>query len=392
MQPWPPHDTSMHTSRNVLITMRPIIVITALLAGLASETLAFSSAPKVQHVRLPITTWSSFSTSLSMAAGGSAWRQHPAAAAIPPNCKLTAEEIEGLIKKRNKARRARNFALADKLLSDLKSNNVMLDDKKKLWRADGEFFGDEKGSPAYRKAPNSKPISEKDEAYVCEKLEERAAAKQRKDYDIADDIMDELRFLMNVAVDDKKMTWRVTDPFKTLYTYGGQRFQNIPKESLKKIEQLVRDRADEKKKKNYRRADEILEDLKIHFGVRVDDNKKAWYFIQKSKEERAALNKEKESAKEKADRKGKKKKSKAKLEVSDWSVLETDTAMPEGISVEDTESMPDAISIETPKPVSQEKSELEALTMPRLKEKLREKGLAVSGRKAELIDRLLLDE
>ena len=328
-----------------------------------------------------------------MAAGGSAWSQHPAAAAISPNCKLTAEDIDGLIKKRNKARRARDFALADKILSDLKSNNVILDDKKKLWRADGEFFGDDTSSQAYRKAPNSKPISEKDEAYVCEKLEERAAAKQRKDYDVADDILDELRFLMNVAVDDEKMTWRVTDPFKTFYTYGGQRFQNIPKESLKKIEQLVRDRADEKKKKNYRRADEILEDLKIHFGVRVDDNKKAWYFIQKSKEERAASNKEKESTKEKADRRDKKKKSKAKVGVSDWSVLETDTAMPEGISLEgNTESMPDGISIEEPVPVSQEKSELEALTIPRLKDKLREKGLAVSGRKAELIDRLLLDE
>ena len=189
------------------------------------------------------------------------------------------------------------------------------------------------------------------------------------------------------------MTGVQTCALPIFYTYGGQRFQNIPKESLKKIEQLVRDRADEKKKKNYRRADEILEDLKIHFGVRVDDNKKAWYFIQKSKEERAASNKEKESTKEKADRRDKKKKSKAKVGVSDWSVLETDTAMPEGISLEgNTESMPDGISIEEPVPVSQEKSKLEALTIPQLKDKLREKGLAVSGRKAELIDRLLLDE
>ena len=356
--------------------MRPTIGFTSLLAGLASGTSAFSSDRKVQHVGLP-----SFSTALSMAAGSSAWRQHPAASKISPGCKLTAEDIEGLIKRRNKARRARNFALADKLLSDLKSNNVILDDKKKLWRADGEFFGDDTSSQAYRKAPSSKPISDNDEVYVCKKLEERAAAKQRKDYDVADDILDELRFLMNVAVDDKKMTWRVTDPFKTLYTYGGQRFQNIPKESLKNIEQLVRDRADEKKKKNYRRADEILEDLKIHFGVRVDDNKKAWYFIQKSKEERAALNKEKEWAKGKVERRDKKRKSKAKIEAPDWSVLETDTAMPEGISVEDTETMPEGtrISIEEPVPVTREKSELEALTIPQLKDKLREKGWRYQG-------------
>ena len=334
------------------------------------------------------------------ASGSSAWRQHPAASSISAECKLSAEDIEGLIKRRNKARRSRNYNLADKLLGELQSNNVVLDDKKKLWRADGELSGDDTSTHAYRKAPNSKPISNEDEAYVCERLDERAAAKQRKDYDVADEILDELRFLMNVAVDDRKMTWRVTDPFKTLYTYGGQRFQNIPKESLKQIEQLVRDRADAKKKKNFRRADEILEDLKIHFGVRVDDNKKAWYFIQKSREERAALKMEKEIAVKETDREGKnkkKKKSKTKVKVSDWSVLEIDNAMPEGISVEDNiESMPEGISIEGPNDRreslasgSRSRSELEAMTMPQLKDELRGMGLAVSGRKAELIDRLL---
>ena len=46
--------------------------------------------------------------------------------------------------------------------------------------------------------------------------------------------------------------------------------------------------------------------------------------------------------------------------------------MPEGISVEDTESMPEGtrISIEEPVPVTREKSELEALTIPQLKDKL----------------------
>jgi len=318
------------------------------------------------------------------------------ASAISPECKLTAQGIEDLIRKRNQARRARNFSLADKLLSDLNDNNVILDDKKKLWRADGESFGGDNGR-AYRKAPNSKPVSNEDEAYVCAKLEERADAKRRKDYMVADDILDELRFLMNVTVDDQKMTWRVTDPFKTLYTYGGQRMQNVPKESLKQIEQLVRERADAKKTKKYRRADEILEDLKIHFGVRVDDNKKAWYFIQKSKEERTALNDRKETAKKNID--GKRKKKKSKAEVSDWSVLKTDNAVPEAASVEDSgEVMPEGIAIqkliqssgtESRSLEHKNKSELEALTIPRLKDMLRDSGLAVSGRKAELVDRLL---
>ena len=328
-----------------------------------------------------------------------AWKQHPTAKTLSPECKLTVEDVEDLIRARNKARRSRNFNLADKLLGELTLNGVSLDDKKKLWRADGEQC-DDATVETYRKEPNSKPISEEDEAHVCKKLEERSAAKQRKDYDVADEILDELRFLMNVAVDDKKKTWRVTDPFKTMYTYGGQRMQNVPKDSLRQIEQLVRDRSDAKKQKNFRRADEILEDLRIHFGVRVDDNKKAWYFLQKSKEERDAMKKDKVGGKKRGDRNSKNKQSKAD-KVSDWSVLKVDTAMPEGVSLspveDDPDSMPEGIVIESnndQKRASerQHRSDMEALTIPQLKDKLREAGLPVSGRKAELVDRLLVDE
>lgn len=323
-----------------------------------------------------------------------AWKQHPTAKTLSPECKLTVEDVESVIRARNKARRSRNFNLADKLLGELTLNGVSLDDKKKLWRADGEQC-DDASIETYEKAPNSKPISEEEEAHVCEKLEERSAAKQRKDYDAADELLDELRFLMNVAVDDKKKTWRVTEPFKTMYTYGGQRMQNVPKDSLRQIEQLVRDRSDAKKEKNFRRADEILEDLRIHFGVRVDDNKKAWYFIQKTKEERAAMIKDKVGGKKKMDRNSKNKKAD---KVSDWSVLKVDAAMPEGVSPKDgPDAIPEGVAIECSddqKRASerQNKSDMEALTIPQLKDKLREAGLPVSGRKAELVDRLMVDE
>ena len=172
--------------------------------------------------------------------------------------------------------------------------------------------------------------------------------------------------------------------------------QNVPKDSLRQIEQLVRDRSDAKKQKNFRRADEILEDLRIHFGVRVDDNKKAWYFLQKSKEERDAMKKDKVGGKKRGDRNSKNKQSKAD-KVSDWSVLKVDTDMPEGVSIVEDDPMPEGIAIESnndQKRASerQHRSDMEALTIPQLKDKLREAGLPVSGRKAELVDRLLVDE
>lgn len=330
---------------------------------------------------------------LSLAA--SAWKQHADSTTISSDCKLTADDIENLIKKRNKARRSRNFSLADEILANLNSNNVYLDDGRKLWRADGNTF---ESVSTYGKAVNSKEISKENEVFVVKRLEERTRAKSQNDYDKADDILDELRFLMNVAVDDKNKTWRVTDPFKTMYTYGGQRLNNVPRDTLKQIEQLVRDRSDAKKKKNYGRADEILNDLRIHFGVRVDDNKKAWYFMQRSREER--------KAKTKKDRKSKKKPTEDK--VSDWSVVQVDgnsSTMPEGVSVSGSEDdvpvVPEDISIIDVDPCEnahppvlhvQSRQKLELCTVPQLKDKLREAGLIVSGRKADLIHRLVENE
>ena len=108
------------------------------------------------------------------------------------------------------------------------------------------------------------------------------------------------------------------------------------------------------------------------------------------------MKKDKVGGKKKVDGKTKNKTSKADM-VSDWSVLKVDTDMPEGVSIVEDDPMPEGIAIESnndQKGASerQNRSDMEALTIPQLKDKLREAGLPVSGRKAELVDRLLVDE
>lgn len=359
----------------------------------------------------------------------------------PSYCRLIEPQILKLIQQRTKARRSQNFKLADEILGNLTKNNVHLHDKKKLWRADGEIF-DIKGyeDMEYAKASNSKPITEREEEYVNQKLRDRSSAKLRRDFNMADDILDELKFLKNVEVDDNNFTWQVKEPFKTEYTYGGKRLNNVPEEEILKINGLIKARAEAKERKDYKVADEVLLDLKVGCGVRVDDAKKAWFFLPKFDDdydgyqdnERDGRDSSNARSREGADlgrdermrdmdrkyqelqdrqrtpdRSTYVEEEEEKLDtivpdgislVPDGiSILPEGISIPDGISIPEDPPMPDGISLSASNEEdtksshaspSQSLEDLEACTVPMLKEKLREAGLSVSGRKAELIERL----
>ena len=329
-------------------------------------------------------------------------------------CALSRDRIIQMIRERSKARRRRDFDTADQILKTLQINRVFIDDKKKLWRADGEDF-DRHGyeNAEYTKSSNSRPISPREEEYVNQKLKERSNAKLMKNYDLADDILDELRFLKNVVVDDTKKTWSVTEPFKAEYSYGGRRLNNIPDEEIQKIERLIRERATAKTNKDYKIADEILEELKVVYGVRVDDSRKSWFFLPKFDDENEQFS-DRSRRSDRQENKTSRRTKQARKRTSDWSevdkqeatvpdgiTLESETStMPDGITLSEEPVMPEGISISDesisiPEGISigndesaPNTAELESLTVPQLKEKLRAAGKSVSGRKAELIDRL----
>ena len=378
-------------------------------------------------------------------------------APINPNiCSLTKTEILQHIKERTKARRNQNFQKADEILSMLKRDNVFVNDATKQWRADGRSFIDFTSPTStstststgsnnqdhdnrqkyveYTKARNSKSLSIRDEEYILNKLKERHDAKLNRDYDSADDILDELRFLKNVQVDDTKRTYRVVDPFKVEYTFGGKRVNNIHPDILHDIESKIKERANAKKRKEYDLADDLLKELTEKHGVRVDDVKKEWHFMRKKNSDLDGNSKlDPEEGKEKRIEEksiGPNSRKRIDASISDWSIAENESenkdnnmVMPEGISLVDDKEMespnndddesipiPEGIVISDEEPNIQSPSrsehdvtstqtnfrdemiaELESLTVPILKEKLREAGLPVSGRKLELIERLMED-
>jgi hypothetical protein len=384
-------------------------------------------------------------------------------------CSLSKEEILQILKERTKARRARNFRKADEILTRLKRDNVFVNDSTKQWRADGQAFvnydaggsslgdghghGQEDDYVIYTKAGNSRSLSDRDEEYVKGKLRERYLAKLNRDYDTADDIIDELRFMKNVEIDDSKKTYRATDPFKLEYTFGGKRVNNIDPDVLKEIEYKVRERAGAKKRKDYDLADSLLKELTITHGIRVDDSKKEWHFMSKKnverderfkrsdderfarkKDERIVIRRDDDERKNASEGRQGERRNRNNRRDSEWSTIDSSStttdvipgvsleeepnkvSIPDGIVIEDdapnaitvpdgivieddapnTISVPDGIVIEEDEPVAsqggdinEKKSDLESMTVPILKEKLREAGLPVSGRKIELIERLI---
>ena len=260
-----------------------------------------------------------------------------------------------------------------------------------------------------------------------------------------------------MEVNDKQKTFRAisVDPYKNEYTFGGKRINNIHPDILQDIEKKVGERQKAKKDKDYGRADLLLEELDVGFGVRVDDSKKEWHFMKKKREDKEKDYKEggnphderfvfsndgshgsNDNIKrgEVTAKRQQNNKTVNQTISSDWSIVDdpleyiepelisgvslvesneenpSKSPIPVGIVIDghaDSDMntilpgspkysfpVPDGIVIDdhvadNNGELLSTKSELESLTVPLLKDKLREKGLPVSGRKMELIERLI---
>ena len=354
-------------------------------------------------------------------------------------CKISEEEIKSLLKERTAARRQQNFQKADLLLQKMKMNNIYVDDKLKEWRADGipfDSFGaknpktiqknldsSEKSVYTYKKIPNSNFIDEEEEAFIVQKIKDRIQAKIQRNFHIADDIRDELRYLNRVEINDDERTWTVMDKdffeHQHEYRFGGKRMANISEEELSQIHNLLKSRFNARKEKDFDKADNILQELATIHGIRVDDKKQLWHFngrnVQKNKE-RKEVSKDTKKRNKKHEKQNRSEDYTNSLpngvEISDSipdGIFIPEESIPDGITISQ-ESVPDGIVIpdehfslsdditsaeenrSNDSLLSREttlQSDFEALTIPILKEKLRDAGLPLSGRKAELIQRLM---
>jgi hypothetical protein len=132
---------------------------------------------------------------------------------------LSKESIHKLISERLHCKLSRDFDRADEIKKQLNDANVQLDDRAKLWRADGRRFLTLENHD-YSYAPDAGPIDStmsKDE--INNLIRERLMCKINREFEAADSIKADLEDA-GVFVDDANKLWRADG--QSFYS-GGRR-------------------------------------------------------------------------------------------------------------------------------------------------------------------------
>lgn len=248
-----------------------------------------------------------------------------------------SDEIQQLVKERDTARADRNFERADQIRDELMERNIYIDDRKRQWRA-GSFADIRESRDAYNRRGGGS-ISEEDEKLIGDLLKKRFEHKKNRKFKSADSIRDRLRDEFQVQIDDRNREWHIVT---TDYVMA-QGSSPVSEDTKAQIEELVSQRAMAKFQRDYATADSIRDVLMQRYSVSMDDR------------------------------------------VKEWSILNT-SDFDEDFVEDEGDDFDEVLSEEVT--ILDDSNDLEKLTVPELKERLREAGLPVSGRKAELIERL----
>ena len=313
----------------------------------------------------------------------------------PSICTLSENEIHTLIKERMECKFARDFQSADAIQAELQQAGVEVHDGFKEWRADGEQWGrsnrsrdrdDFDGSGVrtvkeyFQRGPGM-GLSEEDTSAISALVAERSEAKSVTDYNRADEIFATLQGKYNVNVDDKNGQWSL---LHEEYLLSKEDTAMVPNdEMIKKIGTMLGERILARKSRNFQMADDIRDELRDDYMVEVDDQVKEWVVVSPEGgrwSDDEEVGEETDVNVESAEEWFSEADVNASSEV-DFDEDEDNDDESEDAATEITEAKADTEVLD--------ESTLSSLTVPILKEKLREAGLPVSGRKSELIERLI---
>lgn len=335
----------------------------------------------------------------------------------PSTCSLTESEIHDRIRSRMECKFARDFNTADSIEYELRQAGVLVHDGFKEWRADGDEQdessswggrrgggrgGDERrgsgrfgGGPKppkvyYQRGPGT-GLSADDVATISALVAERSEAKSTMDYDRADVIFDQLTNEFNVNIDDKSGEWAL---LHEEYQLNINESAFVPDENVQvMIGKKLGDRILARKARNFDLADDIRDELLNEYVVEIDDRAKEWmvsnprggqWSLNGDDEVNNIVSKQEWDEEDDVDEDVDDSNSNNGWEENDDE--DDSVGLREG---DDDSAESNTGNVSSSSSSSLSESTLLELTVPELKEKLREAGLPLSGRKSELILRLL---
>ncbi|KAL3808132.1 hypothetical protein ACHAXA_004578 [Cyclostephanos tholiformis] len=301
----------------------------------------------------------------------------------PASCKLSETEIHDLIRERIECKFARDFNSADRIERDLRMAGVVVDDGSKECRENGEEM-------AYHQCGAGHGLSFEQIAKICELVAERSEAKAAMDYDRADEIFNYLTREYEINIDNRASEWAL---LHEEYIFNADMSSFIPdNDKCVMIGKKLGERILARKRRDFDLADDIRDKLCGQYVVEIDDRSKEWMVI--APKGGRWLNDDNEI-----------KDNSNIVSKEEWDKEEDEEVDANGIGFVDETAYNDdpdisiakmkageSNSVDSPSStsdLSDEHASLSTMTIPELKERLREVGLPVSGKKSELITRLI---
>jgi len=179
--------------------------------------------------------------------------------------------VKSKVEERAEAKRNRNYAVADDIRDKLYEElNVTINDNLKQWSVGGDLG-------IYSRYGGGN-LSEDDIQTIHDFIRDRRVAKEKRDFESADNIQNILISRFNVVVDDKRKEWRVdTDDYTE--SQDSMARDSLTLEQIEYIKMKLVERLAFKTKRDYDAADAIRDELKFEYSVFINDRSKEWNYV-----------------------------------------------------------------------------------------------------------------
>eukprot|EP00979_Chaetoceros_neogracilis_P001123 scaffold197_cov268-Chaetoceros_neogracile.AAC.38 len=310
---------------------------------------------------------------------------------------VTSEEVQIRINARTKAKMNRQYQESDAMRDEiLKDFGIVIHDTIKMWSVGGDFGMDDpvkaraKAAGTFTRRGGGH-LSEDDVLLIQAMITKRFEAKRVRNFVVADEIRAHLHTTYNINIDDKSREWRVlSDDYVQTEAESGARTLTV--EELSTVESKILKRARLKKDRCYEEADAIRDMLLQNYSIVLDDRAKEWKIVSSGGHGGGNSKFIEDAARSQSSPYKQKQMDQEFDEEFDSIFLEDE--MKDELDLQESPSSVNVV-VNAPEekitlaPSALSRDELMSLTVPLLKDKLRESGKPVSGKKAELIDRLL---